>query len=248
MADTLALVRESLGERAAGVRALAAVEATLASLAAHAAQAPAGLGAVQAAFEALRRESEDLRAEVAASCAADAGAPAAPAETPPLPGHGVLVLHAGDEPVDWAGALAAQCRAAADDLSALAAGADAAAPVPTLRALAAAQDGADGAARALLEPPASRSPAAPRRWRAMDQSFLYDTSRHLMHIGYNVDERRLDSGFYDLLASEQRLGSLRRHRPGAGAAGELVRARPPARRQRRASRCCSRGAARCSST
>ena len=40
----------------------------------------------------------------------------------------------------------------------------------------------------------------------MEQGFLYDDARHLMTIGYNVDERRIDTGFYDLLASEARLG------------------------------------------
>ncbi len=39
----------------------------------------------------------------------------------------------------------------------------------------------------------------------MDYSFLYDGQRDLLSIGYNVDERRLDAGFYDLLASEARL-------------------------------------------
>ena len=39
----------------------------------------------------------------------------------------------------------------------------------------------------------------------MDFSFLYDRQRDLLSIGYNVDERRLDAGFYDLLASEARL-------------------------------------------
>jgi cyclic beta-1,2-glucan synthetase len=39
----------------------------------------------------------------------------------------------------------------------------------------------------------------------MDFGFLYDARRHLLAIGYNVDERRLDTGFYDLLASEARL-------------------------------------------
>ena len=39
----------------------------------------------------------------------------------------------------------------------------------------------------------------------MDYEFLYDPHRHLLSIGYNVDERRLDTGFYDLLASEARL-------------------------------------------
>ncbi|MBL6751098.1 MAG: cyclic beta 1-2 glucan synthetase [Nevskia sp.] len=39
----------------------------------------------------------------------------------------------------------------------------------------------------------------------MEYEFLYDNSRHLLAIGYNVDERRRDTSFYDLLASEARL-------------------------------------------
>lgn len=42
----------------------------------------------------------------------------------------------------------------------------------------------------------------------MEYEFLYDRGRHLLAIGYNVDERRLDAGYYDLLASEARLGSF----------------------------------------
>ncbi|WP_341929180.1 GH36-type glycosyl hydrolase domain-containing protein [Methyloversatilis discipulorum] len=42
----------------------------------------------------------------------------------------------------------------------------------------------------------------------MDYDFLYDTSRHLLTIGYNVPERRADSSYYDLLASEARLCSF----------------------------------------
>ncbi len=38
--------------------------------------------------------------------------------------------------------------------------------------------------------------------------FLYDTDRRLFSIGYNVSEGRLDSSYYDLLASEARLGSF----------------------------------------
>ncbi|MGY0652740.1 GH36-type glycosyl hydrolase domain-containing protein [Luteimonas sp. A537] len=38
--------------------------------------------------------------------------------------------------------------------------------------------------------------------------FLYDRSRHLLTIGYNVDEHRSDPGYYDLLASEARLASF----------------------------------------
>ncbi len=39
----------------------------------------------------------------------------------------------------------------------------------------------------------------------MEYGFLYDEARHLLAIGYNVDERRKDQGCYDLLASEARL-------------------------------------------
>jgi len=42
----------------------------------------------------------------------------------------------------------------------------------------------------------------------IDYSFLYDPARKLMTIGFNVDERRRDSGYYDLLASEVRLCSF----------------------------------------
>jgi cyclic beta-1,2-glucan synthetase len=39
----------------------------------------------------------------------------------------------------------------------------------------------------------------------LDYEFLYYKSQHLLTIGYNVDEHRKDSGYYDLLASEARL-------------------------------------------
>ena len=39
----------------------------------------------------------------------------------------------------------------------------------------------------------------------MDFGLLYDRQRDLFVIGYNTEERRLDSGYYDLLASEVRL-------------------------------------------
>ena len=41
-----------------------------------------------------------------------------------------------------------------------------------------------------------------------DYDFLYDESRHLLAIGYNVGERRRDASYYDLLASEARLASF----------------------------------------
>ncbi len=42
----------------------------------------------------------------------------------------------------------------------------------------------------------------------MGMEFLYDPHRRLFAIGYNVSERRLDRSYYDLLASEARLGSF----------------------------------------
>ncbi len=39
----------------------------------------------------------------------------------------------------------------------------------------------------------------------IEYDFLYDHSKRLLSIGYNVDDRRPDASFYDLLASEARL-------------------------------------------
>jgi cyclic beta-1,2-glucan synthetase len=41
-----------------------------------------------------------------------------------------------------------------------------------------------------------------------DYEFLYDRSRQLLAIGYNVADHRLDASYYDLLASEARLASF----------------------------------------
>ena len=42
----------------------------------------------------------------------------------------------------------------------------------------------------------------------MNFNFLYDPSRHVFHIGYNVETGRMDPNYYDLLASESRIASL----------------------------------------
>ena len=47
-----------------------------------------------------------------------------------------------------------------------------------------------------------------RELAVMDFEFLYDTSRDLLTIGYDVSERRRDPACYDLLASEARLTSF----------------------------------------
>ena len=81
----------------------------------------------------------------------------------------------------------------------------------------------------------------------LDVEFLYDRSRHLLAIGYNVGDHRLDSSFYDLLASEARLASF-----VAIAQGKLPQehwfALGDFSQRRAAGRHCCRGAARCSST
>lgn len=47
-----------------------------------------------------------------------------------------------------------------------------------------------------------------RKLCEIDYDFLYDRSRNLLTIGYNVDQRRADQSCYDLLASEARLCSF----------------------------------------
>jgi cyclic beta-1,2-glucan synthetase len=44
--------------------------------------------------------------------------------------------------------------------------------------------------------------------RNMEFDFLYNSTRRLLAIGYNVSEGRMDGSFYDLLASEARLSSF----------------------------------------
>jgi cyclic beta-1,2-glucan synthetase len=44
-------------------------------------------------------------------------------------------------------------------------------------------------------------------YETVNMRFLYDPERRLFSIGYNVTEGRLDPSYYDLLASESRLGS-----------------------------------------
>ncbi|MBE0606635.1 MAG: cyclic beta 1-2 glucan synthetase, partial [Deltaproteobacteria bacterium] len=120
------------------------------------------------------------------------------------------------EPNRWAQALARQCRVALDEVAYFVdiPGFDG---IPTLRALAGLEEKAEWPLelRGLL-PEVTRR--ARQRISAIDRlamqcgelarveyDFLYDKGRHLLTIGYNVSERRRDSGYYDLLASEARL-------------------------------------------
>ncbi|MDP1527256.1 MAG: glucoamylase family protein [Rhodocyclaceae bacterium] len=115
----------------------------------------------------------------------------------------------------WAGELARQCRTLRDELVFLApwsgqpeASIDTLDAIPTLSALAANQDPhiRTGSARALERCAAiERLAMQAGELAVMEYGFLYDKAARLLSIGYNVDERRLDASYYDLLASEVRL-------------------------------------------
>ncbi|MES2263902.1 MAG: glucoamylase family protein [Pseudomonadota bacterium] len=138
----------------------------------------------------------------------------------------------------WAAALAAQCRAALDELLALtpwvAAGEvfDAnLVRIPTLRELAflpttsAPQSDlapsererqqvlaglvAQGSALARERMEELASLAREaQQYAQVEYGFLFNPTTNLLAIGYNVSERRLDASYYDLLASEVRLASF----------------------------------------
>ncbi|NMF98277.1 cyclic beta 1-2 glucan synthetase [Aromatoleum toluolicum] len=130
----------------------------------------------------------------------------------------------GADAQGWAQALARQCQDALDELGflapwlALPAATDGGeahvaervaegvnpSGIPTLRALAAAGSTHAQDRMALIE----RLALQCGELAQMDYEFLFDKTRHLLTIGYNVQERRLDASYYDLLASEARLCSF----------------------------------------
>ena len=80
-------------------------------------------------------------------------------------------------------------------------------PIPTLRQVAAGASEAASRAQARIQQ-LERLAHVAGQMSLMEYEFLYDRTRHLLAIGYSVDERRLDPGHYDLLASEARLCSF----------------------------------------
>ncbi|HSE14744.1 MAG TPA: glucoamylase family protein, partial [Candidatus Deferrimicrobium sp.] len=119
-------------------------------------------------------------------------------------------------PSRWAEALERQCRTVLDEVAVFGdlPGFDG---IPTLRALAGLEEKSGWPPEQLRLIPESNR-LARERISAIDRlallcgelaraeyGFLYDKGRHLLTIGYNVSERRRDSGYYDLLASEARL-------------------------------------------
>ncbi len=131
--------------------------------------------------------------------------PGGPAWSRELPAAAAEALEALDREDPALEDLADACEAAAGRIEALGAGdgapAAAAAVAGQLRQCAA---GAAVLARRLAE----LSRLASRLVEEMDFTFLFDPERKLFSIGYNLSDGRLDSGYYDLLASEARLASF----------------------------------------
>ena len=112
-----------------------------------------------------------------------------------------LPVPAPDELKYWARTLSRQCRRFRDELRALVPEPSRFSSMPSLET-------------------ATKAAVVERRYRAIDELVarcqelsamdfepLYDSSRHLLSIGYDMGERRRDPSWYDLLASEARLTS-----------------------------------------
>jgi cellobiose phosphorylase len=131
-------------------------------------------------------------------------------------GQTLVAMFAGSassEASRWADAYAEQCRDIEADLAAVAPRMAPVAPtpedpadggpIPTLRELAALDDERAAVAQARIATlewlGEQAGDLADMEWR-----FLFDKTRKLLSIGYSVTDRRRDSGYYDLLASEAR--------------------------------------------
>ena len=106
-----------------------------------------------------------------------------------------------------------RCQAAIDELTALrdATLREASAPpeeTPRIDALIADLDHSADAARVLVRRLLAVGRLARELFDAMEFGFLFDPSRKIFSIGYRVTDGGLDTGAYDLLASEARLASF----------------------------------------
>lgn len=104
----------------------------------------------------------------------------------------------------WTQALDQQISALQQDLRDLVPEPQSYQTIPTLAQLAADASGSALERIRIIDALADRC----RKLAVMDFEFLYDTSRDLLAIGYDVGERRRDQACYDLLASEARLASF----------------------------------------
>jgi cellobiose phosphorylase len=121
-----------------------------------------------------------------------------------------LAPAASAEALFWCATLRRQVQALDEELEALlpaaSPGGDPAGAMPTLRELAALPAGSAKARERIAR--IERLARQCQDFARMDPAVVYDTSRHLLAIGFNVAERRLDASHYDLLASEARLASF----------------------------------------
>jgi cellobiose phosphorylase len=106
----------------------------------------------------------------------------------------------------WVRALARQCRACLDELLLLAPDLPGIAGIPTLRELSLIPE-TSARARERIEA-IERLARQSGELACMQYDFLFDKTRRLLAIGYNVSERQRDASYYDLLASEARLSSF----------------------------------------
>ncbi|MBK9167499.1 MAG: cyclic beta 1-2 glucan synthetase [Bryobacterales bacterium] len=115
-----------------------------------------------------------------------------------------LTAGAENETAWWAGAFARQCQDAMDELTFLVP--ESIGEIPTLRQLAGLAGNLPHRHRAIARIAAIEDLA--RRcaeFARVDYGFLFDRTRQLLSIGYNVADHRQDPSYYDLLASEARL-------------------------------------------
>ena len=103
----------------------------------------------------------------------------------------------------WTRRLGRQCRRFREDLKSLLPDPESFSAMPSLQDLME-MEGEEAETRLNL---IDRLIAQCDDFAAMDFELLYDTSRQLLSIGYDLGERRRDPSWYDLLASEARLTS-----------------------------------------
>jgi len=120
-----------------------------------------------------------------------------------------LAPAASAEVVFWLERVTAQCDELLSEARYWQSASDAIEGIPTLATLAKAHGESPAHTRAAaLVRDISTLAALAGDLSIMDHAFLYDERRRLFSIGYDVERRALDTSFYDLLASEARLGSF----------------------------------------
>ena len=113
------------------------------------------------------------------------------------------------ELVAWAEAASSAVGSHLRDLASLPVGRDpSAATTEPLEALLGAQDPGSSTSDTIERRLHAIADRAQQLFEEMDFSFLFDPTRKLFSIGYRVMDGTLDPSYYDLLASESRLGSF----------------------------------------